>query len=501
MLSHLLILVLEVSLTLATFVVKDYHKAPPGWYNTGRAPADHVLNLRIGLTQSNFPELVRQLYEVSDPRHSKYGQHLSTDQVHELVRPRDESLAGIEEWLDQAGVSASDISYTPAKTWAMLPITVADAEALLDTEFSVWKHQDGSTLVRTESYSVPENLYDHITTIQPTNSWARTERRIPIHEVRSTHYKIIDELPEVPPLDSGVSNSAVAAACNFSAVTPDCLRTLYGTINYTVSANSKSTLGVNNFLGEYNNRSDTYLFLEKYRPEAASYAYSFPEISIADGPVDNGTNTAISDPSVALEGNLDSEYIIGVGFPLELTTYSTGGSNPSFMPDLQTPTNSDEPFLTWANYILSQQDIPWIVSTSYGDDEQTVSRSYAEAVCNEFAQLGARGVTLLFASGDYGVGADGTCYSNIDNTTYQFLPSFPNDCPWVTNVGGTRSYPESAMDVPIRGSDGRYASGAGFSNYFDAPDYQKDTVDAYISGLNGLYDGFYNKSGKSTSRY
>lgn len=231
-----------------------------------------------------------------------------------------------------------------------------------------------------------------------------------------------------------------------------------------------------------------------YRPEAAHEAYNFPQISVAGGVIDNGTNHA--DDGTGLEGNLDSEYILGVGYPLSLTTWSTGGRNPTFMPDLSTPDNSDEPFLTWADYILSQENIPQVISSSYGDSEQTMSRSYAQAVCNEFAQLGARGVTLLFASGDYGVGDNGTCYSSADNTTYEFLPSFPSSCPYVTNVGGTRDFPETAMYAPSLVSDSVYASGGGFSNYFGVPNYQRDTAGKYIAGLNGLYDGFYNKSGK-----
>jgi len=42
----------------------------------------------------------------------------------------------------------------------------------------------------------------------------------------------------------------------------------------------------------------------------------------------------------------------------------------------------------------------------------------------------------------------------------------------------------------------RFGSGGGFSNYFGAPAYQQATVDAYIAGLDGLYDGLYNKSGR-----
>lgn len=71
---------------------------------------------------------------------------------------------------------------------------------------------------------------------------------------------------------------------------------------------------------------------------------------------------------------------------------STGGS-PPFDPDDNTPSNSNEPYLDWLDFVLAQDSVPQTVrqtvfvdvnaeldnfkkfSTSYGDDEQTVRRS------------------------------------------------------------------------------------------------------------------------------
>jgi tripeptidyl-peptidase I len=50
---------------------------------------------------------------------------------------------------------------------------------------------------------------------------------------------------------------------------------------------------------------------------------------------------------------------------------STGGS-PSFKPDNSTPTNTNEPYLEFLNFFLNEDSIPQVLSTSYGDDEQTV---------------------------------------------------------------------------------------------------------------------------------
>jgi tripeptidyl-peptidase-1 len=136
-----------------------------------------------------------------------------------------------------------------------------------------------------------------------------------------------------------------------------------------------------------------------------------------------------------------------------------------------------------------------VISTSYGDDEQTVSKAYAVQVCNQFAQFGARGVSLLFSSGDYGVGPDGFCYSNDGLGTYEFLPSFPTGCPYVTTVGGTAYYPEVAAYDPRFKIP--FTSGAGFSNYFAQPSWQSKAVNAYIASLDGEYDGLYNKCGRA----
>jgi tripeptidyl-peptidase I len=103
------------------------------------------------------------------------------------------------------------------------------------------------------------------------------------------------------------------------------------------------------------------------------------------------------------QANLDIQYTESISYPTPNIFYSTAGT-PPFIPDNVTPTNTNEPYLYWLNFTLSQTTIPQTISTSYGDDEQTVPQEYATSVCNMFAQLGAMGVSVLFASGDFGVG-------------------------------------------------------------------------------------------------
>ena len=73
------------------------------------------------------------MYEVSDPFHSRYGQHLSRVEVEALVAPHPESLELVNEWLASHGFEEDDIIRSPAKDWATVVVPVRLAEEMLDT--------------------------------------------------------------------------------------------------------------------------------------------------------------------------------------------------------------------------------------------------------------------------------------------------------------------------------------------------------------------------------
>jgi hypothetical protein len=45
------------------YAIKESHPVPLRWHQIARAPADEILNLRIGLRHERFAELERHLYE------------------------------------------------------------------------------------------------------------------------------------------------------------------------------------------------------------------------------------------------------------------------------------------------------------------------------------------------------------------------------------------------------------------------------------------------------
>ncbi|KZO94442.1 subtilisin-like protein [Calocera viscosa TUFC12733] len=469
--------------TSASYTVKESLPAPPpGWAAYSRAPGNHQLKLKIGLTQARFGELEQALWEVSTPGHERYGMHLGKEEVEELVKPLEDSLALVDAWLEEHGIPLSALSRSPAQDWVTLMLPVSAAEQLLNTEYHVFRHTpSGDYLVRALQYSLPAHLHAHIDVIQPSTTFARLQpKRRSLHGER---------------ISLGSSAAAIPTSCN-STITPACLKEIYNVGTYTPSATSGNILGIAGYLEEWANINDTNWFLQTFVPEAAAQGYMF-SVEL----INNGTNSQ-NESEAGGEANLDVQTTAGLSYPIPNIYYSTGGS-PPFTPDLNTPTDTNEPYAEFLAYIQGKTDaeLPRSLTTSYGDDEQTVPYSYAVRVCNEFAQLGARGVSVMFSSGDGGVG-DGlgpndqaygptTCYTNDGKNTSTFLPGFPASCPYVTAVGGTyREGPEWA--VPF--------SGGGFSKYFSQPSYQALAVGTYLAqnpAYVSMYEGLFNPFGRA----
>lgn len=97
-------------------------------------------------------------------------------------------------------------------------------------------------------------------------------------------------------------------------------------------------------------------------------------------------------------------------------------------------------------------------------------------------QLGARGTSILFASGDGGV--SGSQSSNCRT----FVPTFPSGCPFMTSVGATTGTgPETAASF----------SSGGFSNFFAQPSYQSSAVSSFLTKLGSTNKGKFNTTGRA----
>ncbi|KAJ9475813.1 Peptidase S53 domain-containing protein [Pseudozyma hubeiensis] len=471
-------------------VVKESVNVPADWVRRSDAADDEPVALRFALKQRDVDALEKRLRQTSDPEHELYGRHLSAEQVAEFLQPEKRTVDEVELWLREAGINIDEglAARSLSKDTFTVHVPAWKARELLNADLGVYEHKRSGVLaVRSPEYSVPEHVARHLDYVGPLTLF--TEPRGYSSDVAGS--KVL-----MKKLDDNKSTDANAkaadgqpAVCNTAAVTSLCLRTFYKTVNYVPKAAKKFHLGISGFLEEYANYADFAGFLSEQRPDAAQAGYKFSVQSIA-----GGLNTQ-SDPGT--EANLDVQTVGGFSYPIPFTYYTTAGS-PPYIADKNTVNNTNEPYELQMNYLLSLSDdeLPKVLSTSYGDDEQTVPKAYALRVCNYIMALGARGVTTVYSSGDSGVGPDGDCYSNgaySPKGKATFLPAFPASCPFATTVGATQNFaPEIAVDGDLPG----FYSGGGFSNLFPTAYYQVGAVLPYIASLGSKYFGLYNPAGR-----
>jgi tripeptidyl-peptidase-1 len=373
----------------------------------------------------------------------------------------------VKEWLKWHGIE-DEATTTTDHGAIIIDIPVSVAETMLNTTFHVFVHTDtDEKIIRTLEYSLPRHLHDHINLVSPTTYFGTTRSM-----------KVTSFLSGRPSISLG-SDVTPPNSCE-NTITPTCLKDLYNTVAYTPTEIAKNKIGITGYLEQFPNTADLTSFTKEFLPQATNATFTLVEI--------NGGLDTQSDPGV--EANLDVQYATGLSWPTPMIFYSTGGS-PPFIPDEATPTNTNEPYLNWLDFIatVADDELPSTFSTSYGDDEQTVPLDYATEVCNLFATLGARGASVMFSSGDSGVGAD-ECLTNDGTNKVQFQPAFPAACPWVTAVGATTGIsPEVAVN--------QFGSGGGFSNYFGQPSYQTTAVKAFLAKLGKTNAGLFNASGRA----
>jgi tripeptidyl-peptidase-1 len=424
--------------------VEGFDSVPSGWEQVAPASPTQVLNLRLSLAPANTDNFLNTVLGLSTPGHVSYGQFLSPGELQDLIAPDPTGSNAVTSWLTEQTLSSNAIQNNG--NWLAFQLSVEQAENLLQTKFYDYKSTTtGEVRTLTLQYSVPKSLTGFIETIQPTTDFS---------EVRGS--------PQIQTYGPDLSNlstlSTDTTACN-KQITPACLQSLYGLPTASVSSSSAG-IAVPGFVNEYANYADLNLFLQQFRPDLS------PAPSFALASVDGGLNDQ-SQPGV--EANLDIQYTVGLANGIQTTFISVG------LPTVQG-------FLDVISYIANMENPPTVLSLSYGYDESDLTSSNANSMCNGFAQLAARGISVIIASGDGGVSG-----SRLSNSCTAFVPTFPASCPWITAVGATAGVPETAATL----------SAGGFSNLFSRPLYQELAVDGYLAGLQSEYSGRFNTSGRA----
>ncbi|KAF8158780.1 family S53 protease-like protein [Mycena galopus ATCC 62051] len=445
------ILCVAVAASAASTVLHERRAAaPPGFTRVGSPPADEVLTLRVGLTSNNVAGLVERLQSVATPGNSDFRQWLSMDEVKTFTGPSSATVSAFNAFASANGLTPTVIS--PNGDWVSITLPVSQANNLFAAEFALFTHPSlSSPIRRTLSVSLPSELVGHVDVIHPSTAFAAPDIRL---------------VPSIPQMRSrGVPPASCNSKDPTGVITPTCLQDLYG-IPTTPAIEKSNKLLVTGYLDEWAQTADLEQFLTLFRPDIP------PSTTFTLLTVDNGTNPQ-SPLDAGGEANLDTQYTAGIATEVPLDFLSVGGSDfPAALLDTTT-------------FLDGIESPPSVMTTSYGDNESNFGASVATKLCNAYMALGARGISVIFASGDGGVrGGHDTLDVCANNT---FMPVFPADCPFVTSVGATQGFaPEKAVNF----------TGGGFSNVFPTAFYQKAAVSGFLKTIPTDFAGTFNQTGR-----
>lgn len=361
-----------------------------------RAPAAELHEVIFVIHQKNMEELKRILYEVSDPTHLNYGNHMNSQDVAELTK-NDNSQEKVIAHLKVIG--AMVVSQTLNGECITARASIIVWEKMLNTEFYKYSHQPKSdengkptVFTRAQEYSVPDHLDEHVASVLNT---------IQLPAINTKGESTPNPLIHVPtfPLNNVVVHEGF--------VTP-------GRVNeaYRIESNighPRATQAVYETSGQYYSAEDLISFQEHFELPIQSVNESVGSVTHTAAACKNNYN--------CVEGNLDVQYITAIA---------------------QTPTlfyYTDLVMTLFLVSLVNKRNPPLVISFSYGISEFYISKGEYELFNSQAIKLGVMGVTLLFATGDDGV-ANAAARNKPSACAY--APFFPASSPYVTSVGATQ---------------------------------------------------------------
>ncbi|KAI9442650.1 subtilisin-like protein [Lactarius indigo] len=426
----------------------SWDAVPENWESLGDPLNGTTIDLYVALKAHRANALIDTLYE---------------EQVAELVSPPPGTIELVNSWLEHHGVPPSSVSMTHCGTTLTLSgVSIIQANALLGTSYQLYRHvKTNETIIRTVGYALPAVLHRLVQTVIPT-----------------TYFSTQPPQRQTPRKRSGGAAAGQEESASGEPVTvlwsrddywasPPFLRSLYKTNEYQPAAmDRRNAIGIFGSLDDWPNPDDLAKFMYIYRNEGINAALNVVQVS----------NGGYNPSKPANEANLDVQYATAMSYPIPVIFYSTGRG----------PEGKIDQYTSWLGYITKQDNVPRTISISYVVEERNAPEKWTRYICDQFAILGALGVSVLVATGDDGVG-QGDCRAK--DGSVQFIPHFPATCPYVTAVGGTTGEVEEVAAV---------ISGGGFSNHFERPDYQDQAVGDFLRDLGNRYQGSYKHKRRHT---
>ena len=330
-------------------------------------------------------ELLRErFHEVSNPRSEDYGNYVTFREITEIQRPKQTHIDSVLDHISSVGGTYIDRSLAGDKIVAFVPI---------DPILSFANDLNHSL----------RSYVDFISGIPSTK--------------RKTKVRRPSLLSRRKP-----SSSDDPQSCLADRAVPPCIRKAYG-IENEISTNENNSQAV--IVNQGYKLSDLKAFCSQYNLKDCDFSI---------------TNIGKLDGDAGDEATLDVQYIQASGQGVPLTWVYING-------------HTSDPFANWIMWASNTSEIPLVHSLSVGEPEDEIARdngglSYITRMNDEMMAMSARGISIIFASGDSGTQDDFFFFNSIKHTCiyaytthththtgYQPNQKFPSSSPYVTSVG------------------------------------------------------------------
>ena len=350
------------------------------------------------------------------PRH-RYGEHLSKEEVAQLVGPHQDTLELVHSWIGNNHIPSSSISTTRGGSLLTLSgVPVSQANELLGASYQLYRYTgtNDTAILRTIGYSLPAVLHTHVKTIVPTTHFSTR----PPWKPPPPQKLFANATADMASRESGQNLSSRA----MEFITPSFIRSLYRMAEYVPAATDRNLLGVTAFLGQYPSPTDFTTFMTDCRSDAVDPVFTFVQVN----------NGGYDQENPGFEANSNIQYAEALVYPTPIIFYSTEGEA-EFDPQTGKPGAGDL-FFEWLKFVLDKVVVPQTITISYSMYEKDIPLEYATTLCDMFGELGARGSSVLIASGNNAVGTvarKGACFDAYGRP--QFLTEFPPTCMSTSN--------------------------------------------------------------------
>ncbi|EQC40381.1 hypothetical protein SDRG_02279 [Saprolegnia diclina VS20] len=393
----------------------------------------------IGVKAARPHALDDAFANVTTPSHPRFMRYLSRAAVDALTQPEAAALPALTAWLGQLNTT-----YSAASNLLVVESSIHELETLLDTTLREFAASDAHRVIKaTTPIHVPDVVAAYVEFVSVT---------LPASIVPSA-------------TDATTTSHPSRRLDTNTLITPTVLRGLYHIPADLVVTDARAT-------------QSFAVFFEASYSEADLIDFN-TTMNTPRAPLAQRGNRPNDPRSPHAEPSLDVQYLTAMA-PLA-TTYAwlMRGRNPF--------SALDEPFVAWADDILSRSSPPLVHSISYADDERHLAANapnYLRSLDRLLQKMALRGLTVIVASGDDGAMGLQHRQRNMSLAAAcaQGGPQWPASSPFVTSVGATMLL-DGDETVCMADHGGRITSGGGFSSVYAQPAYQTRALASYVAQL------------------